>query len=54
MEGYTSAIWFAVGILVAAALIAFTFVNAGKPGSGPATASEDGAEEELAVPVVAH
>ncbi|CCK29438.1 Puromycin resistance protein pur8 [Streptomyces davaonensis JCM 4913] len=54
VEGYTSAIWFAVGILVAAALIAFTFVNAGKPGSGPATASADGAEEELAVPVVAH
>ncbi|MBC2903895.1 MFS transporter [Streptomyces cupreus] len=54
VEGYTTAIWAAVGILVAAALIAFTFVNAGKPGSSPVASSEDGAEEELAVPVVAH
>ncbi|MER7573232.1 MFS transporter [Streptomyces sp. NPDC126514] len=54
VEGYTTAIWAAVGILVAAAVIAFTFVNAGKPGTGPAASSEDGAEEELPVPVVAH
>ncbi|MGW0598563.1 MFS transporter [Streptomyces sp. NPDC002776] len=54
VEGYTTAIWAAVGILVAAALIAFTFVNAGKPGTGPVASSEDGAEEELPVPVVAH
>ncbi|MER6674825.1 MFS transporter [Streptomyces sp. NPDC000983] len=53
VEGYTSAIWFAVGILVAASVIAFTFVNAGKPGSTP-VASSEGAEEELPVPVVAH
>ncbi|WP_328872031.1 MFS transporter [Streptomyces sp. NBC_00287] len=54
VEGYTTAIWAAVGILVAAALIAFTFVNAGKPDNSPVASSEDGAEEELAVPVVAH
>ncbi|MCL7428691.1 MFS transporter [Streptomyces sp. YS415] len=54
VEGYTTAIWAAVGILVAAAVIAFTFVNAGKPGTGPVASSEDGAEEELPVPVVAH
>ncbi|MBD0840724.1 MULTISPECIES: MFS transporter [unclassified Streptomyces] len=54
VQGYTTAIWAAVGILVAAALIAFTFVNAGKPGGNPVASSEDGAEEELAVPVVAH
>ncbi|MGW7303440.1 MULTISPECIES: MFS transporter [unclassified Streptomyces] len=53
VQGYTTAIWAAVGILAAAALIAFTFVNAGKPGSTPVASSEDGAEEELAVPVVA-
>ncbi|MDT9697152.1 MFS transporter [Streptomyces sp. P17] len=54
VEGYTTAIWAAVGILLAASLIAFTLVNAGKPGSSPVASSEDGAEEELAVPVVAH
>ena len=54
VNGYTTAIWAAVGILAAAALIAFTFVNAGRPGSTPVASSEDGAEEELAVPVVAH
>lgn len=54
VEGYTTAIWAAVAILVAASLIAFTFVNAGKPGSTPVASSEEGAGEELAVPVVAH
>ncbi|MFE4665220.1 MFS transporter [Streptomyces sp. NPDC056716] len=57
VEGYTSAIWFAVGILVAAALIAATMVNAGRPGSTPVASSGDGAEsagDELPVPVVAH
>ncbi|UIX33374.1 MFS transporter [Streptomyces sp. GQFP] len=52
VEGYTSAIWFAVGILVAAAGIAFTFINAGRPDMG--SVSGEGAEEELKVPVVAH
>jgi EmrB/QacA subfamily drug resistance transporter len=53
VEGYTSAIWFAVGILVLSAVLALTFVNAGKPGSGP-VASGEGVQDELAVPVVAH
>ncbi|CAL9473714.1 MFS transporter [Streptomyces sp. enrichment culture] len=53
VHGYTSAIWFAVGILVAAALIAMTFINAGRPGGGP-VASGDGAQDEIRVPVVAH
>ncbi|GAA3866507.1 MFS transporter [Streptomyces lacrimifluminis] len=52
VEGYTSAIWFAVGILVAAASIAFTFINAGRPDMS--SVSGEGAEEELKVPVVAH
>jgi hypothetical protein len=53
VHGYTSAIWFAVGILALASLIAFTFVNAGRPGSTP-VASGEGVEDELPVPVVAH
>ncbi|CAL9448564.1 putative MFS-type transporter EfpA [Streptomyces sp. enrichment culture] len=54
VQGYTSAIWFAVGILVAAAAIALTFVNAGRPNMSAATGSGEGAEDEVRVPVVAH
>ncbi|MFI2434278.1 MFS transporter [Streptomyces sp. NPDC018693] len=54
VHGYTSAIWFAVGILVVAAAIAMTFVNAGRPGTGVVTGSGEGAEDEVLVPVVAH
>ncbi|MDF6043001.1 MFS transporter [Streptomyces sp. JH14] len=59
VHGFTGAIWWAVGILVVAAAIAVTFINAGrpsatevKPGSGSADA--DGVEDEFKVPVVAH
>ncbi|WP_328427058.1 MFS transporter [Streptomyces sp. NBC_00443] len=54
VQGYTSAIWFAVGILAAAAVIALTFVNAGRPGGTTVASSEEGAEDEVPVPVVAH
>ncbi|MBT2415824.1 MFS transporter [Streptomyces sp. ISL-12] len=54
VQGYTSAIWFAVGILVAAGVIALTFVNAGRPGGGAVASSGEGAEDELPVPVIAH
>jgi hypothetical protein len=56
VHGYTTAIWFAVGILVAAAAIALTFVNAGRPDMGAVTGSgtAEGAEDEVPVPVVAH
>ncbi|MFD7697618.1 MFS transporter [Streptomyces sp. NPDC059805] len=54
VQGYTSAIWFAVGILAAAAVIAFTLVNAGRPGGTAVASSAEGAEEALPVPVVAH
>ncbi|MFE9174190.1 MFS transporter [Streptomyces kebangsaanensis] len=56
VHGYTSAIWFAVGILVVAAAIALTLVNAGRPGSTTVTgsASGEGVEGEVAVPVIAH
>ncbi|MFJ3663942.1 MFS transporter [Streptomyces sp. NPDC090119] len=53
VHGYSSAIWFAVGILAVASLIAFTMVNAGKPGAVK-MASGDGVEDEIPVPVVAH
>ncbi|MFC5217785.1 MFS transporter [Streptomyces coerulescens] len=54
VQGYTSAIWFAVGILVVAAGIALTFVNAGRPGGSTVASSGEGAEDEVPVPVVAH
>ncbi|MET8248253.1 MFS transporter [Streptomyces sp. NPDC005202] len=56
VHGYTNAIWFAVGILVLAAVIAVTFVSAGRPGSTTVTGSGsgEGVEDEVAVPVVAH
>jgi EmrB/QacA subfamily drug resistance transporter len=53
VHGYTNAIWFAVGMLVAAAVIVGVLVNAGKQGSDP-VASGDGVEDEFKVPVVAH
>ncbi|MEV6649250.1 MFS transporter [Streptomyces sp. NPDC051219] len=58
VHGYASAIWWAVGILAAAAAIAFTFVNTGRPGVGPGagtgTALGGGAEDDVRIPVVAH
>ncbi|MGW1883379.1 MFS transporter [Streptomyces sp. NPDC001970] len=58
VHGYASAIWWAVGILVAASAIAFTFINSGRPGTGAAASSADGAgegaEDEVRIPVVAH
>ncbi|MFD4687773.1 MFS transporter, partial [Streptomyces sp. NPDC058461] len=54
VNGYTSAIWFAVGILVVAAAIAFTFVNAGKPDMSAFTGEGADAEDAVPVPVVAH
>ncbi|MDN3023223.1 MFS transporter [Streptomyces sp. S.PB5] len=54
VHGYTNAIWFAVGILVLSGIIALTFVNAGKPDMSAVTGSGEGAEDEVAVPVVAH
>ncbi|MEK9520271.1 MFS transporter [Streptomyces sp. NPDC087908] len=54
VEGYTAAIWWAVGILVASAVIAFTLINTGKPEMGVVAGSGEGAEDELKVPVIAH
>ncbi|MEU3599961.1 MFS transporter [Streptomyces sp. NPDC006798] len=56
VHGFTSAIWWAVVILVVAAVIALTMINAGRPGVGGAgtVAGGDGAEAEVKVPVIAH
>ncbi|ADI09586.1 major facilitator superfamily permease [Streptomyces bingchenggensis BCW-1] len=54
VHGYTTAIWWAVGILVVAAAIALTFVNAGRQdGSSAVSGSGEGAAED-AIPVMAH
>ncbi|MGP3922511.1 MFS transporter [Streptomyces sp. 8N616] len=59
VHGYTTAIWWAVGILVLSAVIAFTFINTrGQGGSGPvASSSEDGdagAGADATAPALAH
>ncbi|WP_052864666.1 MFS transporter [Streptomyces niger] len=57
VHGYTTAIWWAAGILALASAIAFVFVNTGRPGAGtPVASSADGADaaEEVPVPVMAH
>ncbi|MFE2476862.1 MFS transporter [Streptomyces sp. NPDC001194] len=56
VEGYSSAIWWAVGILVASSAIALTLINTGRPGAGGPVASGDGAgaDAEVKIPVIAH
>ena len=55
VHGYSNAIWWAVGILVTAATIAFTLINTGRPEAGSVTAaSGDGVEDEVKIPVVTH
>jgi EmrB/QacA subfamily drug resistance transporter len=54
VHGYANAIWFAVGILVVAAAIALTFINAGRPDMTSASGQSEGVEDEVKVPVVAH
>ncbi|MGW1254409.1 MFS transporter [Streptomyces sp. NPDC002513] len=56
VHGYSNAIWVAAGMLALAAVIALTFVNAGRPGAPQAsgTGKGEGAEDEVQVPVVAH
>ncbi|MFE6892651.1 MFS transporter [Streptomyces sp. NPDC057694] len=57
VSGYSHAIWWAVGILLVSATIAFTLINTGVPGVGSASATSgdaDGVEDEFKVPVIAH
>ncbi|MFD8686327.1 MFS transporter [Streptomyces sp. NPDC059651] len=57
VDGYSSATWWAVGILVLAAGIALTMITAGHQGGATAAshASDgDGIEDEVRLPVAAH
>ncbi|MFD3511881.1 MFS transporter [Streptomyces sp. NPDC058657] len=63
VHGYASAIWWAVGILVVSAGIAFTLITAGKPGMTTVSSGEgrgqgrtgsQGSEDEVRIPVIAH
>ncbi|MEU8591764.1 MFS transporter [Streptomyces sp. NPDC048664] len=56
VHGYASAIWFAVGILLAASAIALTLVNAGSPAGAAVAGSGEGeaVEDEVPIPVIAH
>ncbi|MFE0376409.1 MFS transporter [Streptomyces inhibens] len=64
VHGYSTAIWWAVGILALAGVIAFTFINTGRPGAGsPVASSDDGAGaavgasedgDEVQIPVMVH
>ncbi|MER5889335.1 MFS transporter [Streptomyces sp. NPDC001941] len=54
VEGYSAAIWWAVGILVVSATIAVTLINTGRPGASTASGADEGAEDEVKVPVIAH
>ncbi|RDG36909.1 MFS transporter [Streptomyces corynorhini] len=56
VAGFSSAIWWAVGILVVSATIALTFINTGRPGTSPSASggAGTGAEDEVQIPVAMH
>jgi len=59
VHGFTSAIWWAVGALLAAFVIAMALVNAGRPtgvvrGGASASGGAGKSDEEVGIPVVAH
>lgn len=54
VHGYATAIWWAVGILVAASLIVFTLVNTGRPEAELVASGKDGSDADAPVPVIAH
>ncbi|MFE9256154.1 MFS transporter [Streptomyces sp. NPDC006879] len=54
VHGYSSAIWWAVGILVTSAAIALALINTGKPGAGAVAASSEDGEDALPIPVAVH
>lgn len=54
VAGFSSAIWWAVGILLVAAAIAVTFINTGRPGASSVTSGAEGAEDEVKMPVAMH
>ncbi|WP_415950147.1 MFS transporter [Streptomyces sp. KLOTTS4A1] len=55
VEGYTSAIWWAVGILLVSAALAFTLITTKAQSSTPvASGGGAGADEEATLPAMAH
>ncbi|MFJ6216028.1 MFS transporter [Streptomyces sp. NPDC092296] len=54
VHGYATAIWWAVGILAAAATLALTMINTGRQGGSPVVSGSADAADEVAVPVIAH
>ncbi|MCB5166391.1 MFS transporter [Streptomyces bambusae] len=54
VHGYAAAIWWAVGILAASAVIALALINTGRPDTTVVAGSGDGAGDEVKVPVIAH
>ncbi|WJY50932.1 MFS transporter [Streptomyces chengbuensis] len=54
VHGYASAIWWAVGILAASAVIALTLINSGRPGSTTVASSGAASEDDVKIPVIAH
>lgn len=53
VQGYSTAIWWAVGILILSALIVFVMINTGRPGS-EVVASGKGSDEDFQIPVAVH
>ncbi|GAA4577293.1 MFS transporter [Planotetraspora kaengkrachanensis] len=54
VHGYATAIWWAVGILLASAIIAVTFINTGRQGSVVVSSSDDQDQDQATVPVMSH
>ncbi len=57
VHGYSVAIWWAVGILAVSAVLAVTLINTGHQGGSltvSGSGAQDGAQEDLPVPVVVH
>ncbi|TVL93794.1 MFS transporter [Streptomyces sp. SAJ15] len=57
VHGFSVAIWWAFAILLVAAAVAITFINAGRPttgGQAGGSADGEGAVEDVPVPVMAH
>lgn len=57
VHGYATAIWWAVGLMGLAALIAFTFINTGRQdgaGAAGSGATDDENAGDVPVPVMMH
>jgi EmrB/QacA subfamily drug resistance transporter len=54
VHGYSTAIWWAVGILLVSAALAATLINTGKPLPGPTALGEGEEAADTASPVIVH